>query len=32
MTINSNNYSTGMYFVQITNEMNETATVKLAVK
>jgi hypothetical protein len=32
MTINSNNYTTGLYFVQITNEMNETATVKLAVK
>lgn len=32
MTINSNNYTTGLYFVQISNEMNETATVKLAVK
>jgi hypothetical protein len=32
MTINSNNYTTGLYFVQITNEMNQTATVKLAVK
>ncbi len=30
--INSNKYTTGLYFVQISNELNETATVKLVVR